>query len=56
MFTAQVAIAYAADIVGVMRCFVLALIATFKLNTARMFAIPYALFEGVFLGEISVVF
>ncbi|WP_407412049.1 Bax inhibitor-1/YccA family protein [Acinetobacter sp.] len=56
MLTGQAAIAYAAAIVGAIGGLILALIATFKPNTARMLAIPYALFEGAFLGGISVIF
>ncbi|MFV5515871.1 Bax inhibitor-1/YccA family membrane protein [Acinetobacter gerneri] len=36
--------------------FVLALIATFKPTMARTLAIPYALFEGAFLGGVSLIF
>lgn len=56
MLTAQFAVAYAAAIVGAIGGLILALITTFKPNTARMLAIPYALFEGAFLGGISVMF
>lgn len=42
--------------VGAIGSFILALITTFKPNTARTLAIPYALFEGAFLGGISFVF
>ena len=54
--TANLSIAYAAAIVGAIGSFVLALITTFKSNTAPALAIPYALFEGAFLGGISFVF
>ena len=52
----NVSLAYAGAIVGAIGGFILALVATFKPNTARMLAIPYALFEGAFLGGISVSF
>lgn len=52
----NVSLAYAGAIVGAIGGFILALVATFKPNTARMLAIPYALFEGAFLGGISVIF
>ena len=55
-FTANLSIAYAAAIVGAIGSFVLALITTFKSNTAPALAIPYALFEGAFLGGISIYF
>ena len=55
-FTANLSIAYAAAIVGAIGSFVLALITTFKSNTAPALAIPYALFEGAFLGGISFIF
>ena len=42
--------------VGAIGGFILALITTFKPNTARTLAIPYALFQGAFLGGISVIF
>ena len=54
--TANLSLAYAGAMVGAIGGFVLALIATFKPNTARTLAIPYALFEGAFLGGISVIF
>ncbi|MBF7682299.1 Bax inhibitor-1/YccA family protein [Acinetobacter sp. B5B] len=52
----NVGIAYAASMVGGLGGFVLALVITFKPNTAPTLAIPYALFEGAFLGGISFVF
>ena len=52
----NVSLAYAGAMVGAIGGFVLALVATFKPNTARLLAIPYALFEGAFLGGISVIF
>ena len=54
--TLNLSLAYAGAMVGAMGGFVLALVATFKPNTARLLAIPYALFEGAFLGGISVIF
>lgn len=49
-------IAYAGLIVGAIGSLILALIATFKPNTAPTLAVPYALLEGVFLGGISLFF
>ena len=54
--TMNISLAYAGAMVGAIGGLILALIATFKPNTARMLAIPYALFEGAFLGGISVIF
>lgn len=54
--TLNIQLAYAGAIVGAIGGFILALITTFKPNTARTLAIPYALFEGAFLGGISVIF
>ena len=54
--TANISLAYAGAMVGAIGGIILALIATFKPNTARILAIPYALFEGAFLGGISVIF
>ena len=54
--TANLSIAYAATIVGIIGSLILALITTFKSNTAPALAIPYALFEGAFLGGISFIF
>ncbi|TCM63186.1 putative YccA/Bax inhibitor family protein [Acinetobacter calcoaceticus] len=54
--TLNISLAYAAAIVGAVGGLILGLIATFKPNTARTLAIPYALFEGAFLGGISVIF
>ncbi|QIO06905.1 Bax inhibitor-1/YccA family protein [Acinetobacter shaoyimingii] len=54
--TQNFSIAYAGAIVGAIGGLILALVATFKPNTARTLAIPYAFFEGAFLGGISVIF
>lgn len=54
--TLNVSLAYASAMVGAIGGFILALITTFKPNTARTLAIPYALFQGAFLGGISVIF
>lgn len=54
--TLNIQLAYAGAIVGAIGGFILALITTFKPNTARTLAIPYALFEGAFLGGVSVIF
>ena len=54
--TLNLSLAYAAAMVGAIGGLILALITTFKPNTAPVLAIPYALFEGAFLGGISVVF
>ncbi|OTG94308.1 Bax inhibitor-1/YccA family membrane protein [Acinetobacter sp. ANC 3832] len=54
--TLNVGIAQTATLVGAIGGFILALIATFKPNTAPILAIPYALFEGAFLGGVSFVF
>ncbi len=54
--TANFAIATAATWIGLIGGFIIALITTFKPETARTLAIPYALFEGALLGGISVVF
>ncbi|WP_445116610.1 Bax inhibitor-1/YccA family protein [Acinetobacter sp. WZC-1] len=54
--TTNFSIAYAAAMVGAIGGLILALIATFKPTTARVLAIPYALFEGAFIGGISVIF
>lgn len=42
--------------VGAIGGLILALVATFKSSTAPVLAIPYALFEGAFLGGISFIF
>ncbi|MEB3753574.1 Bax inhibitor-1/YccA family protein [Acinetobacter sp. MD2(2019)] len=55
-FTGNVTLAYAASVVGMFGGIILALITVFKPETARTLAIPYALFEGAFLGGISFVF
>ena len=44
------------SVVGGIGGFILAMIITFKPNTAPNLAVPYALFEGAFLGGISVLF
>jgi len=54
--TMNVGIAYAAAMVGAIGGLILGLVATFKPNTARVLAIPYAFFEGAFLGGVSVIF
>lgn len=54
--TANVGLAYSAAMVGMFGGLILALVATFKPNAAPTLAIPYALFEGAFLGGISFVF
>ena len=54
--TQNLSFAYASGIVGAIGGLILALVATFKPNTARTLAIPYAFFEGAFLGGISVIF
>jgi uncharacterized YccA/Bax inhibitor family protein len=54
--TANFPVAYSSAIVGAIGGFILALVTTFKPNTARTLAIPYALFQGAFLGGISVIF
>ena len=54
--TANFSVAYSSAIVGAIGGFILALVTTFKPNTARTLAIPYALFQGAFLGGISVIF
>ncbi|MFT4020300.1 MAG: Bax inhibitor-1/YccA family protein [Acinetobacter sp.] len=53
---ANLSIAYAATVVGMIGSLVLAMITVFKPNTARSLAIPYALFEGAFLGGVSFIF
>lgn len=54
--TMNLSLGYAAAMVGGIGGFILALITTFKPNTAPTLAIPYALFEGAFLGGVSVIF
>ena len=54
--TANVGMAYAGTLVGVIGSLILGVITAFKPNTARTLAIPYALFEGAFLGGISLIF
>ncbi|MDR7017228.1 Bax inhibitor-1/YccA family protein [Acinetobacter sp. 3657] len=55
-FTANFSIAYAATIVGIVGSLILGLLTTFKPNTAPVLAIPFALFEGAFLGGVSFIF
>ena len=54
--TQSIGMAQAGWVVGAIGSFILALITTFKPNTAPTLAVPYALFEGVFLGGISMFF
>ncbi|MCF8998444.1 Bax inhibitor-1/YccA family membrane protein [Acinetobacter nectaris] len=54
--TMNTAIAGAASLVGAIGAMILALVTVFKPNTAPMLAVPYALFEGAFLGGVSFVF
>lgn len=54
--TMQVGIAYVSALVGGIGGFILALIITFKPNSTKSLAIPYALFEGAFLGGVSFIF
>ncbi len=54
--TANANLAYSAALVGMFGGLILALVTTFKPNTAPTLAVPYALFEGAFLGGISFVF
>ncbi|AYO55625.1 MULTISPECIES: Bax inhibitor-1/YccA family protein [Acinetobacter] len=56
MLTLNAGIAVASAIVGAVGGLILGLITTFKPNTARVLAIPYAFFEGAFLGGVSVIF
>ena len=56
LMTLNISLAYAAAVVGAIGGLILGLIATFKPNTARTLAIPYALFEGAFLGGVSFIF
>lgn len=55
-FSLNFALASATTWVGAIGGLILALVATFKPNTAQTLAIPYALFEGAFLGGISFMF
>lgn len=48
--------AFGGLVIGGVGSFIVALIATFKPNTAPALAIPYALLEGVFLGGVSLFF
>jgi uncharacterized YccA/Bax inhibitor family protein len=54
--TGALSVAMAGLFVGAIGAFVLALITTFKPQTAAALALPYAMFEGVFLGGISLFF
>lgn len=56
MQTLNGSVAMASAVVGAIGGLILALITTFKPNTARVLAIPYAFFEGAFLGGVSVFF
>ena len=56
LLTMNMSIAYGAAFIGAIGGFILAMVTTFKPNTARTLAIPYALFEGAFLGGISMIF
>lgn len=56
ILTMQAGIAYMSALVGGIGGFILALIITFKPNSTRSLAIPYALFEGAFLGGVSFIF
>lgn len=56
LLTMNMSIAYGATLVGAIGGFILALVTTFKPNTAPTLAIPYALFQGAFLGGISMIF
>lgn len=56
LLSMNLSIAYAASLVGAIGGFILAMVTTFKPNTAPVLAIPYALFEGAFLGGISMIF
>lgn len=54
--TQNFSLAYPALIVGAIGGLILGLVTTFKPHTAKTLAIPYALFEGAFLGGVSVIF
>lgn len=56
LLTMNMSITYGATLVGAIGGFILALVTTFKPNTAPTLAIPYALFQGAFLGGISMIF
>lgn len=56
LLTMNMSIAYGAALVGAIGGFILALVTTFKPNTAPTLAVPYALFQGAFLGGISMIF
>ena len=49
-------VAYTSAMVGILGSFILALIITYKPHTAPNLAVPYALFEGAFLGGVSFIF
>lgn len=54
--TSNYGLAQVGAMVGAIGAFVLALVTMFKPNTAPTLAVPYALFEGVFLGGLSLIF
>lgn len=54
--TGNIALGSASAMVGAIGAFVLGLITTFKPNSSKTLAIPFALFEGAFLGGVSVIF
>lgn len=54
--TGSGSLAFAGWAVGMIGTIALALLATFKPNTAPMVGIPYAMFQGVFLGGVSMFF
>lgn len=56
LMTANLNMAMMGAMVGGIGGFILAMITTFKPNTAPTLAVPYALFEGAFLGGLSVIF
>lgn len=56
LLTMNMSITYGATLVGAIGGFILALVTTFKPNTAPTLAVPYALFQGAFLGGISMIF
>lgn len=55
-FKQNLGLAYTTTMVGAIGSLVLGLITTFKGHTAPKLAVPYALFEGAFLGGISSIF
>lgn len=56
LYSNNSALAVAATLVGAIGGVVVALLATFKTHLAPRLAMPYALFEGAFLGGISYIF